>query len=714
MESRRTHPLVLWAAVAVAVMLASAGPAQGYVGPGAGFAFAGSFLALFLALVLGALVFITAPVRIVIRVLRRRRARAAADCSRVVIVGLDGMSPVLAGRMIREGKLPNLAKLAERGTFKTLRSTAPSASPVAWSTFQTGTNPGKHGIFDFLSRDPRSYSIDLSSARVRPPRRTLKLGRVRIPLGKVRVRLLRKSQPFWKILGEHGIFSAVLRVPITFPPEKFHGVLLSGMCVPDLRGTQGSFTSFTTARENGDKPAGGMRIPVQWVDGRITSAIPGPSNPLRPAGRPLEVPFTVTPDAAGALATLRLDGKTVQLKQGSYSPWVRLRFHAGPLVNVSGICRFYLGELTPGFQLYVTPIHIDPDRPALAISHPFSYAPYLAKRFGPYATLGLAEDTWALNEHVISHEAFLEQTWSIHGEHEKAFFDALEKVREGLVAGVFDITDRAAHVFWRYTPEAKAMGGGVSDATGGAGADARYGHVLEDVYERMDEMIGRVTDQLRKQDVLVVMSDHGFASFDRCVNLNTWLKEHGFLVLKEGADAGESDYFAGVDWGRTQAYAFGLGGIFVNQMGREGQGIVQEGHEKVMIKRAIMQGLTGVKDTDKARVAVKSVMDGAELYKGPYAGDGPDLVVGFADGYRVSWECAVGKCSSRVFEDNEKAWSGDHCVDPEIVPGVFFSNRRIRRNDPGIVDIAPSVLDVFGIAIPDYMDGKPLFEAKKK
>jgi predicted AlkP superfamily phosphohydrolase/phosphomutase len=698
--------LVLWAAVAAVAMLGSAGPAQGYVGPGAGFAFAGSFLALFLALALGALVFITAPVRMVIRALRRRRARAAADCSRVVIVGLDGMSPVLAGRMIREGKLPNLAKLAERGTFKTLRSTTPSASPVAWSTFQTGTNPGKHGIFDFLSRDPRSYSIDLSSARVRPPRRTLKLGRVRIPLGKIRVRLLRKSQPFWKILGEHGIFSAVLRVPITFPPEKFHGVLLSGMCVPDLRGTQGSFTSFTTAREDGDKPAGGMRIPVQWVDGRITAAIPGPPNPLGPAREPLEIPFTVIPDAAGGSATLRLDGKTVQLRQGSYSPWVRLRFHAGPLVNVSGICRFYLSELTPEFRLYVTPIHIDPDRPALAISYPFSYAPYLAKRFGPYATLGLAEDTWALNERVISHEAFLEQAWSIHDEHEKAFFDALEKVREGMVAGVFDITDRAAHVFWHYTPEAKAMGGG--------GSDARYGHVLEDVYERMDEMIGRVMSKLREQDVLIVMSDHGFAAFDRCVNLNTWLKEHGFLTLKEGADAGESEYLAGVDWSRTQAYAFGLGGIYVNQMGREGIGIVQEGQEKEGIKRAIIEGLTGVKDREKGGVAVKSVLDGAGLYKGPYAGDGPDLVVGFTDGYRVSWECAVGKCSSSVFEDNEKAWSGDHCVDPEIVPGVFFSNRRITRKDPGIVDIAPSVLDVFGIGIPEYMDGKALFEAKSK
>ena len=538
---RRTGFVVPWWAVSVLVMLVSAGPAHGYVGPGAGFTFVGSFLALFIALLLGVLVFITSPVRMVIRALRRRRVRTAASCSRVVIVGLDGMSPVLAERMIRQGRLPNLAKLAESGTFRPLRSTAPSASPVAWSTFQTGTNPGKHGIFDFLKRDLGTYAIDLSSARVRPPRRTLKFGGRRIPLGKPSVRLLRKSQPFWKILGEHGIFSAVLRVPITFPPEKFHGVILSGMCVPDLRGTQGSFTFFTTAGGGGDRYTGGMRIPVKWADGRITSAILGPANPLRPAEGPLETRFTVTRDAAKDSATLRLDGQKVELKPGTYSPWVRLRFHAAPLINVSGICRFYLSELTPEFKLYVTPIHIDPDRPALPISHPFSYAPYLAKRFGPYATLGLAEDTWALNEHVISHEAFLEQTWSIHAEHEKLFFDALDKVREGLVAGVFDITDRAAHIFWHFTPEARGAGG-----TGGAPGPTGYEHVLEEVYERMDAMIGRVSSRLGRRDVLIVMSDHGFTSFDRCVDLNTWLREHGFLVLKTGADAGAE--YAGSPW----------------------------------------------------------------------------------------------------------------------------------------------------------------------
>jgi predicted AlkP superfamily phosphohydrolase/phosphomutase len=194
------------------------------------------------------------------------------------------------------------------------------------------------------------------------------------------------------------------------------------------------------------------------------------------------------------------------------------------------------------------------------------------------------------------------------------------------------------------------------------------------------------------------------------VNLNTWLKEHGFLTLKNGTD-GSGEHFADVDWSRTKAYAFGLGGIFINQTAREGQGIVPEGREKEEVKRAIARGLAGLRDEVKARVAVRSVLDGKTLYRGPYAGDGPDLVAGFADGYRVSWDSAVGKCSSLILEDNEKAWSADHCVDPELVPGVLFSNRRICRDNPDIADIAPTVLEMFGIAIPGYMDGKPLFSA---
>jgi len=682
------------------LMLVPNGVAHAYIGPGAGFALFSSFLIFFVAFLLGIMVLATLPIRILVRVIRRRNSSNKRKCARTVIIGLDGMSPVLAESMMKDGLLPNLSRLAETGTFRQLRSTIPSASPVAWSTFQTGTNPGKHNIFDFLTRNKQTYMPELSSAQVRPSRRTLRLGKYRIPLGKPTVSLLRKSEPFWKILGDHGIFSVVLRVPITFPPEKFRGLLLSGMSVPDLRGSQGSFTYFTTETAVEGQHTGGMQITMERQGNEITSAIPGPPHPLKPDAGVLEVPFTLTLNDSSNEATLKLPGEKLKLKTKNYSRWVRLNFRAGLGVNVQGICRFYLKEISPHTKLYVTPINIDPDKPALSLSHPFVYASYLAKTCGPYSTLGLAEDTWALNEKIIDEDTFLKQVHLIHDEREKIFFDALSKTDRGMVASVFDATDRVQHMFWRFTPEAR----GIHDPQ----ANSKHANVIEEMYKRMDEMVGRTMAKLGKNDILIVMSDHGFGSFRRCVNLNAWLKEHGFLTLKDGKTECD-DYFQDVDWSRTKAYAVGLGGIFINQVEREAQGIVHKGEEKQAVKKAIMDGLDELRDVEMGKSAVNCVYDTAEYYSGPYADNAPDLVVGFADGYRASWDSVTGKFGSTIIEDNEKAWSGDHCIDPSIMHGVFFCNRSVNRELPGIIDIAPTVLDAFGVPIPRYMEGEALF-----
>jgi len=684
--------------LAASLLVVSARAAFGYIGPGAGFAFASSFLVFLIAFLLAAAVFITSPVRLVVRLLRRRRRSASSRCDRVIVVGLDGMSPDVAERMMEGGELPNFKRLAQGGSFSRLRSTTPSASPVAWSTFQTGVNPGKHNIFDFLTRDKQTYLPDLSSARIEPPRRTLKLGKLRMPLGKPRVTGMRKSRPFWKALGEHGLFSIVLRVPITFPPEKFNGVMLSGMCVPDLRGTQGSFTYFTTDGRGDAEHTGGTRIMAERDNDAVRCALPGPANPMDSDGSPMETEFRVVPQD-GDTARLELNGRILELKRREFSPWVHVTFKAGPGASVSGICRFYLLETEPEFRLYVTPINIDPEKPALPLSHPFVYSSYLARVFGPYATLGLAEDTWALNEDVLGEKGFLDLAYSIHEEREKMFFDALGKVDQGAVVCVFDITDRVQHMFWRYTPEARAAG---SDP-----GESDYADAVEQVYRRMDDMLGRVTERLDEDDVLIVMSDHGFGSFRRGVNLNAWLWQNGFLTLKDGAD-GCAGYFQSVDWSRTKAYAVGLGGIFLNQVGRESQGIVEPGEESETVKRQIIEGLTELVDEQKAVRPVRRVIDGAEVYSGPYAENGPDLVAGCANGYRTSWDSVTGKFGTEVIEINEKAWAGDHCVDPELVPGVLFCNRGLGRGDPGIIDLAPTVLDLFGVAVPGYMDGRPL------
>jgi len=684
---------------ALAVLLLAPAALLAYAGPGAGFAFLSSFLALFLAFFYSLLAVVTWPFRFLYRLLRRRKAYRKARVKRVVIVGLDGMDPELAAKFMQEGKLPNLAKLRERGTFRPLATTCPPISPVAWSSFLTGVNPGKHNIYDFLARDSGTYLPYLSSAQVRNPKRSLKIGKYTLPLAKPQIKRLRKGIPFWHFLGEAGIFCSVIRVPITFPPEKFPGVLLSGMCVPDLQGSQGTF-SFYSSRDFGpESHQGGMQIPLEKVGRSFVSYIPGPENPLLSGSKAgLRVPFSVQPDPAGQQAQIEVDGQRLHLRKGEYSEWVEVKFKAGLGIGVHGICHFYLKEVSPHLELYVSPVNIDPSKPALPISHPFSYSIYLSKLLGPYATLGLAEDTWALNEGVLDEGAFLEQCYLIHAERERMFFDALEKTSRGVCVCVFDITDRIQHMFWRYLnpshPAAKAKTNG-----------DRYAGVIEDLYKRMDEMVGRVLRQIG-DGLLLVISDHGFKSFERGVNLNTWLCRNGYLALREGA-RGSGEWFKNVDWERTRAYALGLNGLYVNRKGRERFGTVPPATETEDLKKELREKLQGLTDPQTGRLAIRAVFDSRIVFAGPYRENAPDLIVGYNEDYRAAWDSVTGKVTEAVFEDNRKAWSGDHCIDPRLVPGVLFCNQKVACDRPAIVDVAPTVLDLFGVKLPSHLDGKP-------
>jgi predicted AlkP superfamily phosphohydrolase/phosphomutase len=363
-----------------------------------------------------------------------------------------------------------------------------------------------------------------------------------------------------------------------------------------------------------------------------------------------------------------------------------------------GIVRFRLMSVEP-FRLYMTPIHIDPERPALPISHPRYYASYLAKLLGPFATLGLAEDTWALNERALDEEGFLEQAYLIHEERERQLFDVLEKTRSGLVVSVFDATDRIQHMFYRYTdPDPRADRPGDRD---------RYARAIEDIYRRADQLLGKVRAELGAKTVLFVLSDHGFSSFRRGVNLNAWFAQEGYLALKPGT-VGSAEYLRDVDWSRTRAYAIGLAGVYLNLRGREAQGIVAAGEDAERLKREIAAKLEALRDGEGDRPMVIEALDVARRYRGPYLDQSPDLMIGYADGYRVSWDAAVGKVAGAVVSDNRKCWSGDHCVDPRLVPGVLFCNRTFAAEEPSIVDIAPTILGLYGVSVPPHMEGRPI------
>ncbi len=692
----RNHlaPWILAASIALST-LSVPDTASAYIGPGAGFAFLGSTFVFLLTLGLLLLTLLLLPFRWIIKLLRRRGVPAHARAKRVVIVGLDGLEPSLAERYMSEGLMPNLAALKEQGSYSRLGTTLPALSPVAWSTFQTGVNPGAHNIFDFLTRDKRHCLPLLSSTVTESTGKMIRLGKLSFSIKRPKVRIARGSKPFWKILGAQGIFSNVIRVPISYPPEKFYGNILSAMCTPDVRGSQGTFSYYSSAAvgdsASADGTTGGERHPLTKEGEGWSGKILGPTID----GVTLSLPFSVEVSGDDK-AVLVLGESTTTLHLNTFSPWLELRFGKGRTA-VSGIARVCLRKTSPEVELYVSPVNVNPERPSLPIGHPIFFPTWLAKRQGYFGTLGLLEDTWGRNEGVLDDQRFLDQTYAVHQEREQMFFDVLKRTPEGLCVCVFDASDRIQHMFWRY----------LDDRHPAPRESKEFASVIEQMYRRMDDLVGRIRGELRPEDVLIVLSDHGFSSFRRGVNLNSWLLKEGYLALKEGSKP-EGDYLKNVDWSRTKAFAIGLSGIFLNRVGREFQGIVTDA-EASTLKREISRKLEALKDPQDGAQAIVRVHDTAVAYKGLYVSEAPDLVVGYARGYRVSWDSVTGGFERDIFSDNLKAWSGDHHVDPELVPGVLFSNLPLLQQQPSIAEIAPSVLDLFAVPVPAYMEGRVLY-----
>jgi predicted AlkP superfamily phosphohydrolase/phosphomutase len=251
-------------------------------------------------------------------------------------------------------------------------------------------------------------------------------------------------------------------------------------------------------------------------------------------------------------------------------------------------------------------------------------------------------------------------------------------------------------MFWRYLEEDHPAARDVPKA--------ERREVIQDLYQRMDKLIGRVMEKIDDDTLLMVISDHGFKSFARCMNLNAWLHQNGYLTLKDGKIE-SGDWFEDVDWSRTRAYTMGLNGLYLNITGREKQGIVDPS-EAQSLQEEIKQKLDGLVDPASGKVGVTGVFQTNVVYQGPYRENAPDLLIGYGAGYRASWDSVMGKVTSKIFEDNTKAWSGDHCIDPRLVPGVLFSSHKFIEEKPAIVDVAPTILKLFGLALPSHFDGK--------
>lgn len=672
-----------------------------YIGPGAGFALVTSFFAIFVSLIIVFVSFLIWPFRHVRWMFSRKKRDRKTDVKKVVVLGLDGMDPDIAEKFMAEGKLPNFQRLKDSGCFSRLGTTFPAVSPVAWSSFATSVYPGKHNIFDFLAPNRNYYIADLSSVHIGKVKHNLKIGKYRIPLGKPEIKLHRKSQPFWKVLGEYGIFSTILRVPITFPPEKFYGNCLSAMCIPDLKGTQGSFIYYTSDRTQTGKMYEGERILVENKNGVITSYFPGPANPILNEATPLRIPFKVEIIDSND-AVMHLPDQKIKMKIGQYSGWIKFRYRLGLGMKISGIARILIKSFYPHFSMYVTPINIDPEKPVLPISYPSIFSVYLAKLHGSFSTLGLAEDTWALNERIINEDDFIKQAYDIHEEREKMFLHSLKSSKHGLVVSVFDITDRIQHMFIRFM---------FDDYPVAKDADIKkYRTIVEELYINMDKLLGKTLRSMGDDTVLFVISDHGFKPFMWGFHVNSWLHKEGYIVLKSGDESGA--WFENVDWSKTRAYCIGMAGVYLNIKGREAKGIVAKDGEAAELRKEIKEKLVKFINPATGQPVLKDIFDSQEIFSGPYKENAPDLILGYNEGYRVSWDAAIGKVTKDIIEDNTKSWSADHCIDPRLVPGVLFLNRKINSDGPSIVDIGATILNLFGINPPAYMDGKNILEKK--
>jgi len=611
---------------------------------------------------------------------------------RVIILGIDGMDYALTQRLLSEGRLPNLARLASEGRFGPLQTSIPPQSPVAWAEFITGLDAGGHGIFDFMHRDPATMVPYLSTSRTEGPGRTIKLGRWQFPLSGGGIQLLRYGTPFWEVLEEKGVPATIVRIPANFPPSGSASYELSGMGTPDILGTYGTFSFFTTAPERITVTiaGGGVVYPAQVSDQVFHGSLRGPAHPFLKEPKDLEAEFTVYIDSTRPVAKIVLGDQEVVLQEGEWSGWLIVDFKLMPLLKgLRGTCRFYLKEVRPEFQLYVTPINLDPLDPAMPISTPPDFAAELTAATGRYYTQGMAEDTRALTAGVFDDDEFLIQAAMVAAEHRKQFDHVLESFEGGLLFYYFGYLDMVSHVMWRaMDPDHPAH-----DSI----ADRPYRNVIEDLYVEADKIIGETLERIDDNTTLIVMSDHGFVSWRRAFNLNTWLKENGYLALKDPSRQGESEFFLNVDWSRTQAYALGLNGLYINLRGREAVGTVPAG-QRTLIVDEIARGLLRVVDPQTGQPAIANVYRRDRTYgDAGHREIGPDLVIGYASGYRSSDESAVGRIAHGLFHDNMSKWSATHEIDRDVVPGVLFTNRPLRREVVSLKDMGAAVLAEFDV-----------------
>ncbi|MGD9873265.1 MAG: alkaline phosphatase family protein [Kiritimatiellia bacterium] len=629
--------------------------------------------------------------------------RPSKNKDRVIVLAVDGMDPRLLLDFIRAGGMRNCKSLMERGCFYPLRSSDPPQSPVAWSNFISGTNPGGHGIFDFIARDAPTLKPFLSTSRISPPDRTIQLGKFSLPVSGGEAEQLRKGPAVWDVIAQAGIDSTAIRAPVNFPPVRSGARTVSGLATPDIHGSYGIFSFFTDSPDYAGGPVSGGQIHrLNALSGRYSCLLKGPSNTFRRDGAGVDVPFEVQTDAARTMVQISMGSERFILRPGEWSKWITLKFPMlSVLASASGICRFYLKRLDPHLELYVSPVNIDPADPALPVSSPEDFSRDLVRRLGSFYTQGMPEDTSALSAKVFGDDDYRAQAMQVHEEAMRLYDHSIHTYNSGFLYFYFSSLDLNSHAFWRtvdaqhplYNPEIVK----------------RHGDFLPWLYESIDGAVGRALSLVDERTTLYVISDHGFTSFRRQFNLNSWLMDNGYARARSRFERGQSSFFGDTDWTGTKAYGLGINSLYLNLRGREPEGAVAPGAEADALKAEIISRLKAVRDPDTGEPPITNVYRPEEIYSGPYVDMAPDLIVCYNMHYRASWDTILGKYPREVFLDNLDPWSGDHCMDAQFLPGVFLCNRPASVNTPALLDLAPSILAGYGIPVPREMTGRNIF-----
>jgi len=631
------------------------------------------------------------------------------DGKKMIVLGFDGMDPLIAYDMIQRGELPNLKKLAQSGVFSMMRTTIPPQSPVAWGSFITGADPGKYGLYDFVHRDPETYFPLTSGASTIPASLNIKLGKYKIPLKPGKIVLERKGKPFWDYLEEKDIEATIFKIPSNYPPSKSKQRTLSGMGTPDIQGTYGIYSLYTSDEEEAMKDIEPNNVYYAWFNEEDVMAdgeIRGPKNDLVENGEDTRVPFKVYLDRENKTARIDVDGKEVLIAEKEYSEWVEIDF---PLIkgisSITGMVKFFLMDVEKNFRLYISPVHISPKNPAVEISTPPEYGKELAEKGGLFHTIGLPADTKALSQQTFGVEEFLTQSLSVFDESRKLFGIEYERFltrKSGLLFFYFGSLDQGQHMLWALTDK---------DHPYYHPAEAKeFGYMKDELYRMHDRILGHVLNTMPKDTGLIVLSDHGFGTFRRKVNLNTFLFNEGYLKLRVkdiDTEISMIDDYGEYDWDNTKAYAVGLNGLYLNMKGRESQGIVTQSERRKLLEE-IQRKLLTIRDPENGNQVITEAFITEDHFSPDYLDRSPDIILGFNRGYRSSDSNALGGATRDIVADNMNWWAGDHCVNPRHVPASFFSNFPINKKIPSIKDMAPTILKYFGINETPTINGESL------